>query len=568
MKKKSKTIVAISLAIICFLSVSLFSVTQRQPKKMSDLEIDNLQKLCKVWGYVKYTHPAFLQGKKDWDPELLGLIPFIRTAQNENEVNEILYNWFIGLGDSDYDTDFLDLEWVNAPKENKYVQADTSWVSDSTYLGKSLSDALLKMKEVPVIYKKNEPVIFGKYRVPYFPHEKSYEDMDYADIKYRLLGLFRFWNAVEYYYPYLNILDDNWNALLKEHIAMMVEGTDKQSYELAIASLSAKMHDAHVSLIDPEAYENEFGQYSAPVYLTIAEKQLVVGRIHKDYKDTCSLLQGDALLKIDGVKIEDIIEHRKKYLSVPNSEKLLNTIGHYLLRSHDEIMNVTVLRNDEELTVEIQGVNEFFRPFRFIEVNESYELLEGSIGLINPSKFSFDETDKIMNAFADTEGLIIDLRQYPLDDIGYAFAQYLFDLSIPYAASSMPSITVPGIFISDKPQYTNSSTDLSYKKPVVILMDETTQSAGEHDVLNLRQAANVTIMGQNSVGANGPVTYIALPGGNFIQFTSRAIYTPEGGQTQRIGLAPDIYIERTIAGVRDGRDEFIEAAIKFIRNNN
>lgn len=124
--KKSKTIFAISLAIICFLSVSLFSVIQRQSKKMSDLEIDNLQQLCKVWGYVKYTHPVYLQGQKDWDSELLGLIPFIRTAQNEKEVNAILYNWFVGLGDSDYDTDFLDLEWVNAPEENKYVQADTS----------------------------------------------------------------------------------------------------------------------------------------------------------------------------------------------------------------------------------------------------------------------------------------------------------------------------------------------------------------------------------------------------------------------------------------------------------
>lgn len=51
-------------------------------------------------------------------------------------------------------------------------------------------------------------------------------------------------------------------------------------------------------------------------------------------------------------------------------------------------------------------------------------------------------------------------------------------------------------------------------------------------------------------------------------FTGIGVYTPEGGQTQRIGLFPDIYIDRTIAGVREGRDEYIEAAVQYIIDQN
>ena len=47
-------------------------------------------------------------------------------------------------------------------------------------------------------------------------------------------------------------------------------------------------------------------------------------------------------------------------------------------------------------------------------------------------------------------------------------------------------------------------------------------------------------------------------------FTGLGVFTPEVGQTQRIGLSPDIYVHRTVDGVREGRDELMEAAIEYI----
>ena len=82
--------------------------------------------------------------------------------------------------------------------------------------------------------------------------------------------------------------------------------------------------------------------------------------------------------------------------------------------------------------------------------------------------------------------------------------------------------------------------------------------------MSLRNGPNVTVIGSNSIGADGNVTYLPLPGGLSVRFTGLGVYTPEGGQTQRIGLSPDIYVERTIAGVRDKRDELMEAAISYI----
>lgn len=41
--------------------------------------------------------------------------------------------------------------------------------------------------------------------------------------------------------------------------------------------------------------------------------------------------------------------------------------------------------------------------------------------------------------------------------------------------------------------------------------------------------------------------------------------TPEMGQTQRVGLAPDIEVYPTIEGIKQGRDELMEAAIAYIQ---
>ena len=83
-------------------------------------------------------------------------------------------------------------------------------------------------------------------------------------------------------------------------------------------------------------------------------------------------------------------------------------------------------------------------------------------------------------------------------------------------------------------------------------------------VMSLRNGANVTVIGRNSAGANGDIRPLPLPGGINMWFSSLGVFTPEGGQTQRIGLSPDIYVRPTIAGIREGRDELMEAAIEFL----
>ena len=90
-------------------------------EKSTDLkysqEVQNLEKLCKVWGYTKYYHPAFLLGQKDWDKELKKLIPVVSEAEEE-EVNNILHEWFVSLGEIDYGNS----ESITLPPEEERIE--------------------------------------------------------------------------------------------------------------------------------------------------------------------------------------------------------------------------------------------------------------------------------------------------------------------------------------------------------------------------------------------------------------------------------------------------------------
>ena len=57
---------------------------------------------------------------------------------------------------------------------------------------------------------------------------------------------------------------------------------------------------------------------------------------------------------------------------------------------------------------------------------------------------------------------------------------------------------------------------------------------------------------------------MVCPGAVHTSMTSLGVYDTDMSQTQRVGLTPDIYVEPTIQGIREGRDELIEKAVEVI----
>jgi len=72
------------------------------------------------------------------------------------------------------------------------------------------------------------------------------------------------------------------------------------------------------------------------------------------------------------------------------------------------------------------------------------------------------------------------------------------------------------------------------------------------------------IVGQPSAGTQGQTNPIDLPGGIRVLWTAVRALKHDGSDQHARGIQPTIPVKRTIRGVAEGRDEFLERACDAI----
>ena len=537
----------------------------------TDFQKESLYKLAKVWGYVKYRHPDIIAGQINWDAELFRVMPKVLQAADADAVNAVLLDWLnqFPFEQATAENAGPELEMLaNAPG----TQNDRSWISHRAFLGEGLCAYLETLSRTHAgdwtyAYTSQED---GRVD---FSNEDSWPDFDGTDDGVRLLGAFRFWNAFEYFSPNVDITRTDWDQALRNAIDDMLAAQDRTGYERALGRLTAQTGDGHVMLETPGlSLVRFYGNYWLPCTFLSIDGEVVVEAVPAD----CTALQpGDVLLAVDGMTMADRIAELSEYFPLPEPDKFAKALCYPLMSAAGETSRITLRRDGTERTVEVANRTSFYGGSASAE---SGRMEEGRIGYIAPGTLQEGELEELMVTFADTDGLVVDLRQYPSVVITYLLAEYLTPAPTAFAILEVPSLADPGRFF----QMTYSSgagcmeqLGLSdgteniplYTGKVVLLMDETSQSQAEFAIMSLRQAPGAVVVGSPSMGADGDALYISLPGGCRTRFTTLGVLTPAGEETQRVGLQPDVLCYPTVEGIAQGRDELLEKAVAIIEES-
>ena len=83
-----------------------------------------------------------------------------------------------------------------------------------------------------------------------------------------------------------------------------------------------------------------------------------------------------------------------------------------------------------------------------------------------------------------------------------------------------------------------------------MMIDKHAISQSEHTGLFFEAANGTTFIGSPTMGANGDVTVLTLPGGHAISFGGHDVRHADGRQLQRVGLVPHIEGRPTIKGIQ------------------
>lgn len=547
-----------------------YSGSKIELTEVTENQEEALYKLCKVWGFVKYHHVSVLDGTLNWDAELFRVMPEVLSAENEHEVNKVLLKWLKQFP-FEKEESKESKGWKELDETAGIQKLDTSWIDDTNFLGAELAAYLHEVSQTYITNRGNAYASFEKDEIYVsMDNEKDYPMKD-EDDGMRLLSVFRFWNMYEYYSPNIEITKKDWDKVLKDTISEMLEAENYEDYVRTLAHMTAQTGDAHITIVDREyLLWNYYGKYYLPCSVKFVDGQMVVVQAAEGQEGEKGLKPGDILLEVDSMTIEERIEELSAYKALPNTEKLLAQMGRQLLQAKEASSEVKVKRDGKERRLQVQNSG----------TQHSYEnpytnglMEQDKIGYIDPSKLKEGELETLMETFSDTEGIIVDLRYYPSVFLPYLLGEYITPEPVEFVKFICPNQAIPGSFISQTaPSGKGVMKELmgseeeypTYNGKVMLLMDEESASQSEFTIMALRQSPNAVVIGSPSLGADGNIVSVVLPGKVKLNFTGLGILTPEGTQTQRVGLTPDVECYPTIEGLKEERDELVEKAVEMI----
>lgn len=530
-------------------------------KTLSTVQIQNLATLGKVWGFLKYHHPQITNGQRHWDYDLFRVLPAILNAEDRAAANAALLHWILNLGDIAPCKPCATLD-----EKDLSFRSDLDWITNQDSLGADLSEKLQSIRDNRVPGKQFYVSIIANIGNPSFRHELGYEHLNLPDPGFQLLALYRFWNIIEYWSPYRDLVVPDWNRALTEFIPKIAMTENAESYKRELMALSARAQDGHANLWSSLQVRPPVGKCRLPIEVRYIENVPVISGIPAGAPNVSPVRIGDVITELDGIPVAKLVESWKPYYTASNEAARLRDIGRYLPRGECGDARIRVRRDSQDLQQTMQRISlpfNDFNPGTHDLPGPAFRLLSKDVAYLKLSSVKAADAIHYIEQAAGTKGLIIDIRNYPSEFVVFELGSHLVDKKIAFARFTRGDLSNPGAFHFNEPM-TLEPEKPHYSGKVVILVDETSLSQAEYTCMAFRTAQGAIVVGSATSGADGNVSQFFLPGGVLTMISGIGVFYPDKTPTQRIGIVPNVEVRPTIAGLRASHDEVLEEAMRQI----
>ncbi len=398
------------------------------------------------------------------------------------------------------------------------------------------------------------------------PPEKTYAEVAPLSPVHRLLGLFRLWATIEYFFPYKDLMDRDWDDVVIEAIPGVLAAADDRDFTFVIARVVAQLQDTH-ALITAPALDEFVGTHFPGITVSTVEGAAVVTSVLTDVE---RVAVGDVIRGVDGVPIDRRRSDLRPLFSASRREAENWLLDRLLLAGAPEsVASLQIDSNAANHTVEVR----VRRAHRALPPAHSalpvHTVLPSGFGYIDLTRLAVPEVDAAFETVLGAPGLIFDMRGYPRSTMG-AIAARLAGRAVMGAQARIlqprsPSPTSSTV-ITERQVVPGPGTPRDrYDKPVVVLINASTISEAEHTCLFIDRACEATFIGTATNGADGSVTTLPLPGQISVNFSGAEIRHADGRQLQRVGVQPDVEVRPTLEAFRAGQDEVLEAAVAWLQ---
>lgn len=583
-------------------------------------QVDNLISFAKAYGYVKYFHPSTEADQVDWGWFSVYGSEEVMQCQNKEELLQTMQRIFEPIAptlvfslaepSSDFsieikpsnDEGFLPVYWQhfgvskdmntgnplylsvrvnsllpaegnqnespknqNSTDNNKLAKAE--WTPtpplfegspfENTFWSKKIGKEM--WISMPLVLYSKDGQTFPKSSTDmeeFMTSEEQTTATDASALSFRYGNLINTWNVFQHFYPYFTEMGIDWEKELEASLSRTYSG-DLDGHMDELKRLTSALKDNHVSVRGTES-----PYFAPPIDVAWIEGELIITEV---YDPTLDLKSGDTIEKVNGTSPQKLYKDMKPLISAATQGWFDYTAPILMITGQlNTEFNITVAGKNVAMK---RKLNYYAQKDSIKSLTPGYKFLEDGIVYLNLDAVSMDTINKIMPQLEKSQAIIADVRGYPNSNHGHI--NHLISEQDEHQWMQVDHFIYPdqqGI-----PGYSDFGWDMEPKKPflgdkkIIFITDGRAVSYAE-SYLGFIEGYNLaTIIGQPSSGTNGNVNSFTLPGDYIISFTGMRVLKHDGSQLHGIGFLPDVYVERTIEGVKSGRDEFLEKAIELAK---
>lgn len=409
-------------------------------------------------------------------------------------------------------------------------------------------------------------------------YDQSYYSKSSLTTEDKIAGLSRAWAEARWAFANFDKIPLlNWDSVYYTYISKVQLAKNDKEYYKVLMSFYQNLHDGHSGIMPPESQWDD-SYATLPVAVKWIENKPVIWEVESKTKEYDVLKPGMIIEKINDVFVNDFVaKNISPYLSFATSQDSIARIYSYELFAGNikQPLKLTVKdANGKIAEYNLSRVN-IMERFKMLPMVD-FKVLPGNIGYLKLNTFGMDTVVKIYDSLfpqiEKTNALIIDIRNNGggNSSVGYEILGTLTSKPF-YQEQEVIRHHTPVKRAWGEPE----SIDIErydwkpyklmlYDKQVALLISGNTYSAAEDFTVAFKSIKRGKLFGQPTGGSTGqPVTF-DLPGGGKGRVCAKRDLMYDGSEFIGIGIKPDVEVNYTIKAVVDGRDEVVDAAVKYL----
>lgn len=578
---------------------ALAAPANEPPRQLTERGLENLTAFTRLLGYIRFFHPSDQAAAADWHQVAIAGAQEAEKAVNPDDLARTLENFFSPLaptlrvypeGERPSVPEELQPPAGVANPEVVYwlhtgvglpetVPSTYSSVRSGSPGGAPATTGLPRPEQplevslgggvsalVPLtLYRDAQGATLPPVTLPQpRPDKPRGFKPSGNDRATRLAGVALAWGVFQHFYPYFDVISVDWSAELRRTLATAAKDKNERAFVDTLRRLMVPLNDGHASV----AHRSVQRTHQLPLVWDIVEGQWVI--TWADPRLAPGLGRGDVILSVNGKPAGQVFAAAVALTPAATPQfvrvraLLLLSVGARneavrlkVQRARGGTANVTVRRS-----VPFGENSPLLREPRPEKISE----IEPGIFYVDIDRITDEDLSAALPTLAAARGLVFDLRGYPRF-LGTELLSHLAGGEIRTPPVHIPLVTLP-----DRPWFQSLQRQAAQPALTPRLTARTAWITSGEAVSYAESYLGIVeghrlgeIVGEATAGTNGNVNYIPLPGGYTLRFTGMRVLRHNGSQLHGVGIPPTVPVARTLEGLREGRDEFLEKAIETVR---